>query len=609
MSITHRWEGSTLVITSDSGTSSMDLRGPEGPMGVRGPQGIAFNETGIDIDTGLRYTTNTCIENGDLVTTVTYDAATIDTIQYRGMSLRNIFGNSIIQNGDFEYGEFPYFDGNTTEANAEDGITITNECSDTGNHSLALTPNGSSRFLRLGSYTFSQGHTYFIAFRARVDEYTQGQIGYQGIKNTYAPTILSGKAFTSVTRYLEPLEKDITQSNFIGCMKVSSLDNASPILKAYIDNFVILDLTSIFGEDNVPRGGTMRELYDLYIHLQNDEKLTKKYIISKESSGSRYTDEECVNRFVQEMNSKAAAIHMTNSKFHSASGLPLDLEEDNDILELNNVSTAADMMKLGVIAFGHPELVRVMNVSSWNSCIKGPNARSLALTAAMPGNSQVTPHRIIGGKGGSLNAYRESLTEKDYCGIKNYYLTVEVSGVLVGICIAGMVKNEGNTCGLSVDEVYPLIQDVCDVMAQILSGTNKANVTVPATLNAAITRADHAIGVAACVLPHNIASYENYPTSTLLAKDTSYTANENKIFMPASVSKMLTGILVCENVDDLYETVEVKESDLISGSGMYLEAGDIITIKELLYIMLIPSSNQAAQVLARVIGQKLLERK
>lgn len=51
--ITHEWDGTTLIITSDSGTSSMDLKGEKGDMGVRGAQGAQGC-----IDTSLVYTTN-----------------------------------------------------------------------------------------------------------------------------------------------------------------------------------------------------------------------------------------------------------------------------------------------------------------------------------------------------------------------------------------------------------------------------------------------------------------------------------------------------------------------------------------------------------------------
>lgn len=39
MPITHSWNGTVLTITSDSGTSSCDLKGAQGDMGVRGAQG------------------------------------------------------------------------------------------------------------------------------------------------------------------------------------------------------------------------------------------------------------------------------------------------------------------------------------------------------------------------------------------------------------------------------------------------------------------------------------------------------------------------------------------------------------------------------------------
>lgn len=37
--ITHEWNGTILTITSDSGTSSMDLKGDKGDDGIRGAQG------------------------------------------------------------------------------------------------------------------------------------------------------------------------------------------------------------------------------------------------------------------------------------------------------------------------------------------------------------------------------------------------------------------------------------------------------------------------------------------------------------------------------------------------------------------------------------------
>lgn len=47
--ITHVWNGTILTITTDSGTSSADLKGAKGDMGIRGPQGAPGNTTTADL--------------------------------------------------------------------------------------------------------------------------------------------------------------------------------------------------------------------------------------------------------------------------------------------------------------------------------------------------------------------------------------------------------------------------------------------------------------------------------------------------------------------------------------------------------------------------------
>lgn len=57
--ITHEWVGTTLVITSDSGSSGCDLKGDRGDIGIRGPQGPqgekpeVFFTVGIEDETVL----------------------------------------------------------------------------------------------------------------------------------------------------------------------------------------------------------------------------------------------------------------------------------------------------------------------------------------------------------------------------------------------------------------------------------------------------------------------------------------------------------------------------------------------------------------------------
>lgn len=66
MPITHEWNGTILTITSDSGTSSADLRGGVGNMGARGPRGLTGRAGG-----------GAAIEDGIISTDSTWSSAGI----------------------------------------------------------------------------------------------------------------------------------------------------------------------------------------------------------------------------------------------------------------------------------------------------------------------------------------------------------------------------------------------------------------------------------------------------------------------------------------------------------------------------------------------------
>ena len=71
--IKHEWVGTTLVITSDSGSSGCDLKGDRGDIGIRGPQGPqgekpeVFFTVGIEDDTVLDTTWKELNVNGTRV--------------------------------------------------------------------------------------------------------------------------------------------------------------------------------------------------------------------------------------------------------------------------------------------------------------------------------------------------------------------------------------------------------------------------------------------------------------------------------------------------------------------------------------------------------------
>ena len=69
----------------------------------------------------------------------------------------------------------------------------------------------------------------------------------------------------------------------------------------------------------------------------------------------------------------------------------------------------------------------------------------------------------------------------------------------------------------------------------------------------------------------------------------------------ASTTKIMTALVAIEH-GGLSDAVPVKESHLKEGSSMYLRAGETLTLEALLYGLLLPSGNDAAECIADYCG-------
>lgn len=75
--------------------------------------------------------------------------------------------------------------------------------------------------------------------------------------------------------------------------------------------------------------------------------------------------------------------------------------------------------------------------------------------------------------------------------------------------------------------------------------------------------------------------------------------NADEVRSIASVTKLMTALVVVQQVDDLSSVVTVgAESCNIEGSSLYLRAGEKISVEDLLYGLLLRSGNDAAHALA-----------
>lgn len=89
-----------------------------------------------------------------------------------------------------------------------------------------------------------------------------------------------------------------------------------------------------------------------------------------------------------------------------------------------------------------------------------------------------------------------------------------------------------------------------------------------------------------------------------------YEKNAYKKMYPASTTKILTAILVLEkcNLDDIATVSENALSHIPSGYvTCNLQIGEEISIKDLLYALMVPSANDAAFVLAEYVGGSVEE--
>ena len=66
----------------------------------------------------------------------------------------------------------------------------------------------------------------------------------------------------------------------------------------------------------------------------------------------------------------------------------------------------------------------------------------------------------------------------------------------------------------------------------------------------------------------------------------------------ASTTKLLTALVAVESTPDLERVIEVKPEYQAEGSSMYLKVGEELTLKELLYGLLLASGNDAALAIA-----------
>jgi len=82
-----------------------------------------------------------------------------------------------------------------------------------------------------------------------------------------------------------------------------------------------------------------------------------------------------------------------------------------------------------------------------------------------------------------------------------------------------------------------------------------------------------------------------------------YSKNAHETMPMASTTKIVTAIAVIENIKDLDEPVKIDNKAIgIEGTSIYLQKGESLTVRELLYGLMLRSGNDCAVALAIHVG-------
>lgn len=88
----------------------------------------------------------------------------------------------------------------------------------------------------------------------------------------------------------------------------------------------------------------------------------------------------------------------------------------------------------------------------------------------------------------------------------------------------------------------------------------------------------------------------------VIGKSMLYSKNPDMLMMPASITKVMTALVALDYWKDLDTVIEVKNEDRAIGQTIELVKGERITIRNILYGLLIHSGNDAALALADNYG-------
>lgn len=265
---------------------------------------------------------------------------------------------------------------------------------------------------------------------------------------------------------------------------------------------------------------------------------------------------DSVKAFLELENSKAKALGANDTIVKVPSGL-----------NWRTTSTALDLAKIAIAADANPTLSSIWGVDSYTITTRNASPRTISIETTVADATLEAAYTLLGGKTGHLAA---SSTHDEVCN-------------LMAVCRKNGIKVAGAIMGAtSTAARFTAMKELMDAAYDVIANGSTSK-TVTSAQYAAAIRID---------------------TGT-----TVYTQGANVEYQTASTIKTLTVLTVLDYIDDLDEVCTIDADDIRTGSGNVFNAGDMVTIRDLIYAAMLPSSNTAAMALAHYVGAKLINRR
>ena len=279
---------------------------------------------------------------------------------------------------------------------------------------------------------------------------------------------------------------------------------------------------------------------------------------------SKYSAKDCLDAFCARMNEKAKQLGLKSSEFVDPTGI-------------GNLSTAYDIMILLQHARKNPVIWQVLTTDNYTANIQGAEPRQYTFESKtrLGKNYQCLRdhYELLGGKGGSLYTPH----------IYNLATIIKADGAEGELACVVMKSVDA---GDGPQNRFEATKQAIDAALKVLSGQQPDEVCAQSAL--------------VCTAADEVGN-----SSTI------YQKNITDVIKPASMTKLLTAMIVLENISDLNTPITVTQQmiDLLP-KGFYakdFKDGDSASLIDMLYALMLPSSNAAAFVLGCNVGAMLLE--